>query len=61
MNALTIWHDAAIGIRDGVVVWIGSSEEATILEATQTINANGSLVTPEICGATHPFSVWWFS
>lgn len=46
MKALTIWHDAAIGIRDGVVVWIGSSEEATILEAAQTINAKGRLVTP---------------
>jgi len=46
MSDLTVWNNAAIGIKDDTVVWLGSTEEASILEATQTIDAKGRLVTP---------------
>jgi imidazolonepropionase len=46
MGELTVWNDAAVGIKGEQVVWIGSSKEAKILKASQTIDANGKLVTP---------------
>lgn len=46
MSDLTVWNNAAIGIKDDTVVWLGSTEEASILESTQTIDAKGRLVTP---------------
>ncbi len=46
MGELTVWRDAAIGVKNDTVVWIGSSEEASILEASQIIDAKGRLVTP---------------
>lgn len=46
MSEVTVWTDAAIGIKDGQVVWLGSTSEARILEASKTIDAEGKLVTP---------------
>jgi imidazolonepropionase len=46
MADLTVRDNAAIGIKDDIVVWLGSSEEASILEASQIIDAKGKLVTP---------------
>ncbi|WP_010097660.1 imidazolonepropionase [Ornithinibacillus scapharcae] len=46
MSELTVWNNAAIGIKGDTIVWIGSNEEATILEASQIIDAKGKLVTP---------------
>ncbi len=46
MSDLTVWNHAAIGIKDDIVVWLGSAEEASILDASQTIDAKGRLVTP---------------
>lgn len=46
MSELTIWNDAAIGVKEDTIVWIGSKEEASILEASQIIDAKGRLVTP---------------
>ncbi|WP_047980594.1 imidazolonepropionase [Ornithinibacillus contaminans] len=46
MTMLTVWNDAAIGIKGDQVVWIGSTKESSILEASKTIDANGRLVTP---------------
>ena len=46
MSDLTVWNNAAIGIKGDTVVWLGSSEEASILKASQTIDAEGRLVTP---------------
>lgn len=46
MAELTVWHDAAIGIKDGIVVWIGSAEESQNLKSSETIDAKGRLVTP---------------
>lgn len=46
MSELTVWHNAAIGIKGDTIVWLGSTEEAIILEPSQTIDAKGRLVTP---------------
>ncbi|MUK90686.1 imidazolonepropionase [Ornithinibacillus sp. L9] len=46
MNDLTVWENAALGIKDGKVVWIGSNDEINQVESDQMIDANGKLVTP---------------
>lgn len=46
MNDITILEDAAIAIKDGNVMWIGSMEKATDIQAKKTIDAKGKLVTP---------------
>jgi imidazolonepropionase len=46
MAELTVWQDAAIGVKNDQIVWIGSKEEASILDASKTIDAKGRLVTP---------------
>ncbi|WP_212920592.1 imidazolonepropionase [Ornithinibacillus bavariensis] len=46
MSELTVWHDAAIGIKNDQVVWIGSGDEAKVLEASNVMDAKGRLVTP---------------
>ncbi|WP_072891134.1 imidazolonepropionase [Ornithinibacillus halophilus] len=46
MNEVTVLENAAIGVRDGKVVWMGSMDDIQSIEATQTINANRKLVTP---------------
>lgn len=46
MSELTVWQNVAIGIKGDTVVWLGSTEEATILEANQVMDAKGRLVTP---------------
>ena len=37
---------SAIAIKDGLVAWIGTHEEAQTLKATERIDAEGKLVTP---------------
>ncbi|MEC5424394.1 imidazolonepropionase [Virgibacillus sp. C22-A2] len=46
MNDLAILENAAIGMKDGKVEWIGTAEEANDLNADRTIDAKGKLVTP---------------
>ncbi|MFD1036964.1 imidazolonepropionase [Virgibacillus byunsanensis] len=46
MNDLTVMEDAAVAITNGNVVWIGSVEKAMNIQAEQTIDAEGKLVTP---------------
>lgn len=46
MNDLIVMEDAAVAVRDGKVEWIGSTEEATTIQAVSTIDAKGNLVTP---------------
>lgn len=54
MNDLTIIKNASVGVKDGRVVWIGSMDEASDINATNVINADGKLVTPGLVEAhTH--------
>ncbi|WP_064091898.1 imidazolonepropionase [Rossellomorea aquimaris] len=46
MSSLPVLEHAAIGMRDGLVEWIGTHEEAQKLKATERIDAEGKLVTP---------------
>ncbi|MHA6250614.1 imidazolonepropionase [Oceanobacillus sp. CAU 1775] len=54
MNDLTIIENAALGIKDGKVAWVGKAEEATDYTADEVIDAEGRLVTPGLVEAhTH--------
>lgn len=54
MNNLTVIEQASIGIKDGKVAWIGTTEEAKKIGANETIDAEGKLVTPGLVEAhTH--------
>lgn len=54
MNELTVHDNAALGIRDGKIAWIGTSDGAADMHATQKIDAAGKLVTPGLVDAhTH--------
>lgn len=54
MNELTVHENAALGIRDGKIAWIGTSDGAADMNATQKIDAAGKLVTPGLVDAhTH--------
>ena len=46
MSKLEVSEHAALAIRDGLVAWIGTHEEAQSLKATERIDAEGKLVTP---------------
>ncbi|KGP72718.1 imidazolonepropionase [Pontibacillus yanchengensis] len=46
MKNLTVKEDAAIAIFDGKVSWIGTSQEAQQIQAEDTIDARGRLVSP---------------
>lgn len=46
MNQLPLVKNAAIGIKDGKVFWIGSSEDVSELEALESVDCGGKLVTP---------------
>ncbi|KZE68755.1 imidazolonepropionase [Fictibacillus phosphorivorans] len=46
MNELKIIDNGAVGIKDGVISFIGTAEEATKLQAAETIDAAGKLLSP---------------
>ncbi|WP_374055196.1 imidazolonepropionase [Rossellomorea sp. FM04394] len=46
MSKIKVSENAALAIRDGLVAWIGTHEEAQSLKATERIDAEGKLVTP---------------
>jgi imidazolonepropionase len=46
MGDLVVKKNAAIGIKDGMVVWIGTDKEADDLFSAKTVDAEGKLVTP---------------
>ncbi|MCA1055159.1 imidazolonepropionase [Rossellomorea aquimaris] len=46
MSELPILTNAAIGIKDGLIDWIGTHEDAQTYKATERINAEGKLVSP---------------
>ncbi len=46
MNELKIIDNGAVGIKDGVIAFIGTSEEAASLQAKETIEAAGKLLSP---------------
>ncbi|MBN3553525.1 imidazolonepropionase [Fictibacillus nanhaiensis] len=46
MNELSIIDNGAVGIKDGVVTFIGTAEEAAQLQAKETIEAEGKLLSP---------------
>ncbi|MCA1032596.1 imidazolonepropionase [Bacillus timonensis] len=46
MSTLTVYENMAIAIKDGVIAWIGSNEEASSLSAINTMDAKGKLVSP---------------
>ncbi|MTW87173.1 imidazolonepropionase [Virgibacillus dakarensis] len=54
MNELEVIEGAAVSIKQGKIDWIGSVGEASVIEADQTIDAKGKLVTPGLVEAhTH--------
>jgi imidazolonepropionase len=46
MKTLPILEHAAVGVKDGKIVFIGNNEEAKSFHANIVIDANGKLVTP---------------
>ncbi|AKS38223.1 imidazolonepropionase [Anoxybacillus gonensis] len=46
MKTLPLIEQAAVGIKNGRVAWIGSNEEAKTISASHLIDAEGKLVTP---------------
>jgi len=46
MRVLPVLENAAVGIKDGKIAFIGMSEEAKELQAGTIIDANGKLVSP---------------
>ncbi|WP_137790458.1 imidazolonepropionase [Bacillus sp. E(2018)] len=46
MNELKIINNGAVGIKDSVVAFIGTAEEAAVLQAKETIEAEGKLLSP---------------
>jgi imidazolonepropionase len=46
MSKLPVLTGAAIGIKDGLIEWIGTHEEAQSHKSTERIDAEGKLVTP---------------
>lgn len=46
MNDLTVIEEAALGIKDHKIAWIGTAAEAKEMERKKTIDAQGRLVTP---------------
>ncbi|WP_335868948.1 imidazolonepropionase [Bacillus sp. 2205SS5-2] len=46
MKTLTILHDAAIAIRNGIVCWIGSTNDIAMMEANEIVDVKGRLVSP---------------
>ncbi|SET52105.1 imidazolonepropionase [Oceanobacillus limi] len=46
MNELTVWENAAVGIKKDQVVWIGSTDETDQVTANHVIDAGGKLVSP---------------
>ncbi|MED1864782.1 imidazolonepropionase [Fictibacillus nanhaiensis] len=46
MNELSIIDNGAVGIKDGVIAFIGTAEEAAQLQAKETIEAAGKLLSP---------------
>lgn len=46
MKKLKIIDNGAVGIKDGVISFIGTAEEATSLQAAETIDAAGKLLSP---------------
>src|SRR5690625_460578 len=54
MNDLTVIEEAALGIKDHKIAWIGTAAEAKEMERKKTIDAQGRLVTPGLVEAhTH--------
>ncbi|WNF21184.1 imidazolonepropionase [Mesobacillus jeotgali] len=46
MKELNISEDAALGIQDGRIAWIGSDAQAGSLKSTERIDAEGKVVSP---------------
>lgn len=46
MKELNISEDAAIGIQDGKIAWVGRDAEARSLKSTERIDAEGKVVSP---------------
>ncbi|WP_319005627.1 imidazolonepropionase [Mesobacillus subterraneus] len=46
MKELNISEDAAIGIQDGKIAWVGCDAEARSLKSTERIDAEGKVVSP---------------
>ncbi|MGO4888970.1 imidazolonepropionase [Anaerobacillus sp. MEB173] len=46
MQELTIIEDGAVGIKDGTVVFVGTSDAVTDIRADKVIDCEGKLVTP---------------
>ena len=53
MNELSIIDNGAVGIKDGVIAFIGTAEEASQLQAKETIEATGKLLSPGLVDHTH--------
>jgi len=54
MNNLTVHENAALGIKDKKVAWMGTAAEAEKINRKKTIDAGGRLVTPGLVEAhTH--------
>jgi len=54
MKDLTVIEEAALGIKDNKIAWIGTATEAKEIERKKTIDAQGRLVTPGLVEAhTH--------
>lgn len=54
MNDLSIHKNAALGIEDNKVAWMGTTDEAESMVRKKTIDAGGRLVTPGLVEAhTH--------
>ncbi|WNB91360.1 imidazolonepropionase [Bacillus sp. NEB1478] len=46
MNELKVIDNGAVGIKDGKIAFIGTREEATHLQAKETIDGTGKLLSP---------------
>lgn len=46
MADLPVLEGASLAIKDGLIAWIGTHEEAQELKATERIDGEGKLVTP---------------
>lgn len=54
MNELTVIENAALGIKDKKIAWMGTAAEAEKINRKETIDADGRLVTPGLVEAhTH--------
>lgn len=46
MKKLPVLEDAALAVKDGLIVWMGKKEESTFIEAKEKVDAEGKVVSP---------------